>query len=119
MCSRPSRPPRSMEAPKSVMFLTMPFGTWFTDGAFLVLEVLEEDLDLVALFEALRILELVDRHRAFRLEADVEDDGSVGHAQNFGFDDFAFFDIRKRPLIQQSHFGDLVGGIFLVETGAD
>src|SRR5213079_2695618 len=54
------------------------------DGAFLVLEVLEKDFDLIALFEALGILELVDRHRAFRLEADVEDDGGVGHTQHFG-----------------------------------
>ena len=27
MCSRPSTPPRSMNAPKSVMFLTTPFRT--------------------------------------------------------------------------------------------
>src|SRR5467141_1084129 len=89
------------------------------DGAFLVLEVLEEHLDLIAFLEALRILELVDRHRAFRLEADVEDDGGVGHAQHFRFDDLAFLDIRERPLVQQGHFFDLVGRIFLVETGAD
>src|ERR1043166_5223773 len=89
------------------------------DGAFLILEMLEEDFDLVAFFEALRILELVDRHRAFRLEADVEDDGGVGDAQDLRFDDFAFFDIRERPLVQLSHLRDLVGGVFLVETGAD
>ena len=28
MWSRPSTPPRSMKAPKSVMFLTTPFRTW-------------------------------------------------------------------------------------------
>ena len=28
MWSRPSTPPRSMNAPKSVMFLTTPFRTW-------------------------------------------------------------------------------------------
>src|SRR6266446_6316058 len=89
------------------------------DGAFLVLEVLEEDFDLVALFEALGILELVDWHHAFRLEADVENDGGVGHPQHLRFDDFAFLDIRERPLVQQGHFLDLVGRIFLVETGAD
>src|SRR5437773_1768939 len=64
-------------------------------------------------------LELVDRHRTFRLEADVEDDGGVGYAQDFGFDDFAFLDIRQRPLVQQGHFLDLVGRVFLVETGTD
>src|SRR5436190_5795056 len=89
------------------------------DGAFLVLEVLEEYFHLVTFLEALRILELVDRHGAFRLEADVENDGGVGHAQHLRFDDLAFFDIGERPLVQLSHFRDLVGGIFLVETGAD
>src|SRR5258708_5163319 len=89
------------------------------DSAFLVLEVLEKDFDLVAFLEAFGIFELVDRHRAFRLETDVEDDGGVGHAQHFRFDDLAFLDIRKRPLIQQGHFLDLVGRIFLVETGTD
>src|SRR6185295_4745968 len=89
------------------------------DRAFLVLEVLEEHLDLVAFLEALRIFELVDRHRAFRLEADVEDDGGVGHAQHFRLDDLAFLDIRQRPLVQQGHLLDLVGRIFLVETGTD
>src|SRR5437870_7083744 len=39
--------------------------------AFLVLEVLEEYLDLVALLERVRVLELVDRHGAFGLESDV------------------------------------------------
>src|SRR5882762_1396412 len=87
--------------------------------AFLVFEVLEEDFDLVTFLEAPGILELVDRHRAFRLEADVEDDGRVGHAQYFRLDDLAFLDIRQRPLVQQGHFLDLVGGIFLVETGTD
>src|SRR5439155_96660 len=60
------------------------------DRAFLVLEVFEEDFDLVTFLEALGILELVDRYRAFGLEADVEDDGRVGHAQHFRFDDLAF-----------------------------
>ena len=81
--------------------------------------MLEEDLDLVAFLQTLRIFEFVDRHRAFGLEADVKDDGGVGHAQHFRFDDFAFFDIRERPLVQQSHFLDLVRGVFLIETRAD
>jgi len=51
------------------------------DRAFLILEMLEEHLDHVPFFERARVLELVDRHGAFRLEADVEDDGGVGHAQ--------------------------------------
>src|SRR5436190_14262 len=89
------------------------------DGAFLIFEMLEEDFDLVTFLEALGVLEFVDRHGAFRLEADVENDGGVGHAQHLRFDDFAFFDIRKRPLVQKGHFLDLVGGVLLIETGAD
>src|SRR6185503_20201802 len=89
------------------------------DGAFLVLEMLQEDFDDIAFFETLRILELVDRDRALGLEADVENDGGVGHAQHLRFDDFAFFDIGERPLVQQGHLLDLVGGVFLVEAGAD
>src|SRR5206468_3424114 len=89
------------------------------DGTFLIFEVLEEDFDLVTFLETFGILELVDRDRAFQLEPDVENDGGVGHAQHLRFDDFAFFDIRQRPLVQQGHFLDLFGGVFLVEAGAD
>src|SRR2546425_10530369 len=35
MWSRPSTPPRSMKAPKSVMFFTTPFRTWLTDSSFI------------------------------------------------------------------------------------
>src|SRR5438105_6386551 len=35
MCSKPSTPPRSMNAPKSVMFLTTPLRTWLTDNSFI------------------------------------------------------------------------------------
>src|SRR6059058_1821878 len=87
--------------------------------AFLVLQVLEEDLDLVPFLQGLGILELVDRHRAFRLEPDVEDDGGVGHAQHLGLDDLALLDVGERPLVQLRHLGDFVRRVFLVEIGAD
>src|ERR1044071_3015034 len=52
------------------------------DGAFLVLEVLEEHFDFVTDLELGVILELFERNGAFRLEADVEDDddsaGGIG-----------------------------------------
>src|SRR5256886_13683995 len=48
------------------------------------------------LFRSLGILELVDRHGAFRLEPDVEDDGGVGHAQHLGLDDLALLDVGER-----------------------
>src|SRR5256885_3597906 len=35
MCSRPSTPPRSMNAPKSVMFLTTPLRTWSFCSSFM------------------------------------------------------------------------------------
>src|SRR5205807_2503877 len=87
--------------------------------AFLVLQVLQEDLDLVPLLERLGVLELVDRHCAFRLEADVEDDGGIGHTQHLGLDDLALLDVGERPLVQLRHLGDFVRRVFLVEIGAD
>src|SRR2546421_1512777 len=87
--------------------------------AFLVLQVLEEDLDLVPFLQGLGILEFVDRHRAFRLEPDVEDDGGVGHAQHLGLDDLALLDVGERPLVQLRHLGDFVRRVFLVEVGSD
>src|SRR6266571_521069 len=87
--------------------------------AFLVLQVLEEDLDLVPLLEGVRILELVDRHGAFRLEPDVQDDGGVGHAQHLRFHDLALLDVGERPLVQLRHLRDFVGGILFLEIGPD
>src|SRR5437870_3406326 len=89
------------------------------DRAFLVLEMLEEDLDHVPFFEGARVLELVDRHGAFRLEADVEDDGGVGHAQYLRFDDLPFFDVGERSLVQLRHLRDFVRRILFVQVGAD
>src|SRR2546427_5007596 len=89
------------------------------DCAFLILEVLEEYLDLVPFLERARVLELVDRHGAFRLESDVENDGGVGHAEYLRFDDLALFDIGERPLVQLRHLRDFVRRILLVQIGAD
>src|SRR5467141_3640950 len=217
MWSRPSTPPRSMKAPKSVMFLTMPFRVWPTCSSFirtsrLVLrsassstrrlttmlrrrlfnlmilnsklwpssssmlgtrrraiwlpgrnastpirstttpplifltsvpetassfswasrirsqtrmksafffEMLQENLDLVPFLERARVLELVDRHGAFRLESDVENDGGVGHAQHLRLDDLAFFYVGERSLVQLRHLRDFVRRILLVQIGAN
>src|SRR5947199_71625 len=89
------------------------------DHVFLILEMLEEHLDHVPFYERARVLELVDRHGAFRLEADVEDDGGVGHAQYLRFDDLAFFDIGERSLVQLRHLRDFVRRILFVQVGAD
>src|SRR5690606_15488634 len=50
------------------------------DHTVVVLETLEEDLDLLA--DLRRLLELVERDRALALEAELEDDGGVGDAQD-------------------------------------
>src|SRR2546422_586609 len=87
--------------------------------AFLILEMLEEHLDDVPFFERARVFELVDRHGAFRLEADVEDDGGGGHAQYLRFDDLPFFGVGERPLVQLRHLRDFVRRILFVQVGAD
>src|SRR5690242_7642941 len=89
------------------------------DRALLVFEMLQEDFDLVPFFQALRVLELVDRDGAFGLEADVQDHGRVGDAQDLGLDDFTLFDVRKGALVQLRHLRDVVGGILFVEIGPD
>src|SRR2546426_672037 len=86
---------------------------------FLILEMLEENLDLVPFLERARVLELVDRHGAFRLEPDVENDGGVGHAQHLRLDDLAFFYVGERSLVQLRHLRDFVRRILLVQVGAD
>src|SRR2546422_4328960 len=52
------------------------------------------------LFRSVCVLELVDRHRAFRLEPDVQDDGGVGHAQDLRLDDLPD---RKSTRLNSSH----------------
>src|SRR2546422_284660 len=89
------------------------------DCAFLILEMLEEDLDYVPFFERTRVLELVDRDSTLGLEPHVQDDGGVRHTQHFRLDDFAFFDVRERPFVQLRHLRDLVRRILFVQVGAD
>ena len=90
------------------------------DRAFLVLQVLEEDLDLIALLERLRVLELVEGHRALGLEPDVEDDGILGDAEDLGLDDLSFDDLRHGALVHREHLLVVfVGVIFVVEVLPD
>ncbi len=81
---------------------------------FLVFEVLEEDLDLVADLEILGILEFIERNRPFRLEPDVEDDGVVGDPEDLRLDDLAFDDLRHRALVEGEHVLVFRVGVFLV-----
>jgi hypothetical protein len=90
------------------------------DGAFLVLQVLEKDLDLIALFERMGILEFVQRNRPLRLEANIEDDRVVGDAKDFGLDYLTFDDLRHGALVHREHlFVVGVGIIFVVEILAN
>src|SRR5690349_20753848 len=90
------------------------------DRPLLVLEVLEEHLDLVALLERLRVLELVEGNRAFRLEADVQDDRIIGYAEHLGFDDFTLDDLRHSALVHREHLLVVfVGVVFVVEVLPD
>ncbi len=69
---------------------------------------------------ARRLLELVERHRALGLEADVEDDGVLGDAQDLRLDDFALGDRRHGALVHREHLLVLVLAVLLViEVGAD
>ena len=89
------------------------------DRAFLVLEVLEQDLDFVARLEVGQVLELFERDRPFGFEADVEDDHVVADFEHAGLDDFALFDRGERAVVHLHHLLVLLGGVlvFLVELG--
>ncbi len=84
------------------------------DDAFLVLEVLEVDLDLVTRVQRVRVLELVARNRALALEADVQDDGVVRHAQHLRADDLALLDVDQRLLVELEHRLVLFGRVLLL-----
>ena len=90
------------------------------DRALLILQMLQEDLDLVALLERLGILELVERDRALGLEADVENDRVIGDPENLRLDDLALDDLRHGALVHREHaLVILVGVILVVEVLAD
>src|SRR5437773_3358025 len=89
------------------------------DRTFLILEMLEEYLDLVPFLERARVLVLVDRHGAFRLEPVVEDDCGVGHTELLRLEGLSFLFIGKRPLVQLRHLRDFVRRVLLVQVGPD
>src|SRR4051794_39223071 len=90
------------------------------DRAFLVLEVLEQDLDLIADLEVREVLELLERDTALRFEADVEHDHVVADLEDVGFDDLALVDRRHRAVVHLHHCFELVGRVALIvhEFGA-
>jgi hypothetical protein len=89
-------------------------------GAVLILEALEEDFDLVPRLQLLGFLELVDRDRALRLEAHVQDHMGLRHPQDLGGDDFALDDALERALVQCEHLLVLLRRVLLVvQVGTD
>ena len=90
------------------------------DRAVLVLQVLEEDLDFIAGLDLTGVLEFVNRHRAFGLEADVENDMVIGYAKHFRADDLTLCNTLQRALVEGQHFLILFVGILLVaQVGAN
>ncbi len=79
------------------------------DRAFLVFEVLEQDLDLVAGLEVRVVLELLERDGAFGLEADVEHHEVVADLEHRGLHDLPFLD-RGQGAVVQLHHPLVIGG---------
>ena len=90
------------------------------DGTFLIFQVLQEDFDLVSLLQQVGVLELIQRDRPLRLEADIEDYRIVGDPEDLGFDDLAFDDLRHGALVHREHLLVVsVGVVFVVEILAN
>jgi hypothetical protein len=91
------------------------------DHAVLVLQVLQEDLDLVADLERIRILELVARHRALALEPEVQDHRLLGDAENTGLDDLTLLDVAEGGLVHVQHRLVFLGRVLVLvpEVGPD
>ncbi len=89
------------------------------DGAFLVLEMLEQDFDLVARLEIRVILELFERDGAFGFEADVEHDHVVADLEHLALHDLALVDRRERAVVELHHLLVLGGRVlvFVVQFG--
>src|SRR5258708_4761357 len=80
----------------------------------LILEVLQQDFDFVARLEIRKVLELLERNAAFRLEADVEHDHVVANLEDARLDDLALVDRRHRAVVHLHHGLELVGRVSLV-----
>ncbi len=60
------------------------------DDSVIVFEALEKNFDLLARFNRVTVLELVERDRALALEAEFQDDHALGDSEHFRVDDLAF-----------------------------
>src|SRR5687768_16155353 len=73
------------------------------DGAFLVFQMLEKDLDLIAGLEVREVLEFLARNGALGFEADIEDDHVVTDFEYTALDDLALFDRGERTVVHLHH----------------
>src|SRR5438034_5791016 len=73
------------------------------DRAFLVFQVLQQHLDLVAGLEVGHVLEFFEGDRALGFEADVQHHDVVADALNLRLHDLALIDGRERSLVQVHH----------------
>ena len=85
------------------------------DLALLVFDILQEDLDFLAFFNGLWVGKLLDRHRAFGLEADIDHYFAGADGDDRALDDLALFDARDTFLVESHQFvelGLIVLGLF-------
>ena len=66
------------------------------DDAVVVLQALEKNLDLLAGLDGVAVLELVQGHGPFTLEAEFQDDHAVGHPQDLRVDDLSLAEVAHR-----------------------
>ena len=84
------------------------------DHAFLVFQALQENVDGVPRLDSRWISELVERDRAFRLEAQVENRGIIRHPEYGGGDDLPFLDVLEGVLVHGEHFLVFFKGILVL-----
>ena len=78
------------------------------DLALLVFDVLQEDLNFLALLNGLGVGKFLDRHRAFGLEADIDHHFAGADGDDRALDDLALFDAGDALLVEGHEFVELV-----------
>ena len=73
------------------------------DQAVLVFHLLQEDVDLVPHADRIGVGEFAERDDPFGLEADVDHDLVLVHAQDAPFEDLALLEVLHRILVELEH----------------
>ena len=89
------------------------------DDPLLILQALEEHFDLVARMQLAGVAKLIERHRAFRFEADVEDRRAVRQADDRRLHDLALGNLLHRLLVHGEHLVVLLGGVLAIVERID